>query len=105
MNLVEVEGLRKSFGDKRVLRGFDLSLAAGSVYVLLGRNGAGKSTFVNILLDALEADSGTVKRNFDVKHDVGAVFRRIVSRAACALRVWLRFRLIFSPRSPILIRF
>lgn len=75
MNLVEVEGLRKSFGDKRVLRGFDLSLAAGSVYVLLGRNGAGKSTFVNILLDALEADSGTVKRNFDVKHDVGAVFQ------------------------------
>lgn len=75
MNLVEVEGLRKSFRDKRVLRGFDLSLAAGSVYVLLGRNGAGKSTFVNILLDALEADSGTVKRNFDVKHDAGAVFQ------------------------------
>ncbi|QBF33948.1 sugar ABC transporter ATP-binding protein [Thalassococcus sp. S3] len=53
-----MEGLQKSFGSNHVLRGIDLSLAAGSVTVLMGANGAGKSTLVKIICGYHTADGG-----------------------------------------------
>src|SRR6202011_4325860 len=46
---IEVQGLRKSYGEQTVLDGIDLDVAPGTVYALLGPNGAGKTTAVNIL--------------------------------------------------------
>ncbi len=46
---ISVRGLRKRYGDQQVLAGLDLSVPAGSVYALLGANGAGKTTAVRIL--------------------------------------------------------
>ncbi|MGW1674195.1 ATP-binding cassette domain-containing protein, partial [Streptomyces sp. NPDC002324] len=43
---VSALGLRKSYGDKTVLDGIDLRIPAGSVFALLGQNGAGKTTAV-----------------------------------------------------------
>lgn len=48
----------KSFGKQRVLTGLDLTVAPGRVYALLGRNGAGKSTSLKIMVGLLEADAG-----------------------------------------------
>ena len=46
---IDVHGLRKSYGDKVVLDGIDLTVDAGTVTALLGPNGAGKTTTVHIL--------------------------------------------------------
>ncbi len=62
-----LRGLTKSYGDHAVLRGVDLTVAAGTVVALLGSNGAGKTTAVRILATLLRADGGTATVNgFDV---------------------------------------
>ncbi|WP_448760391.1 ABC transporter ATP-binding protein [Actinomyces oricola] len=57
---IEIRSLTKSYGDKQVLRGLDLTVSAGSVLALLGPNGAGKTTTVEILQGLRRAASGTV---------------------------------------------
>jgi ABC-2 type transport system ATP-binding protein len=56
---IRVAGLRKSFGDEAVLRGVDFEVAPGSVFALLGSNGAGKTTVVRILSTLLASDGGS----------------------------------------------
>jgi ABC-2 type transport system ATP-binding protein len=64
---LHVQGLEKSFKDVHVLRGVDFDVARGSVFALLGSNGAGKTTVVNILATLLKADGGTATvTGFDV---------------------------------------
>ncbi|GLY29845.1 ATP-binding cassette domain-containing protein [Kineosporia sp. NBRC 101731] len=75
---IEVRGLRKAFGDHEVLRGVDLQVQRGSVFALLGSNGAGKTTAVRILSTLARADAGTVLVNgFDVATAPGDVRRSI----------------------------
>ncbi|MBB3977604.1 ribose transport system ATP-binding protein [Rhizobium azooxidifex] len=59
-NLVELSGIRKSFGGVRALQGVDFSLRPGEVHALLGENGAGKSTLMRVLGGEYVADAGTV---------------------------------------------
>jgi ABC-2 type transport system ATP-binding protein len=64
---IHVQGLEKSYKDLEVLRGVDFDVARGSIFALLGSNGAGKTTVVNILSTLLKADAGTASVNgFDV---------------------------------------
>jgi ABC-2 type transport system ATP-binding protein len=64
---IQVQGLEKSYRDLRVLRGVDFEVARGSIFALLGSNGAGKTTVVKILSTLLRADTGTARVNgFDV---------------------------------------
>jgi ABC-2 type transport system ATP-binding protein len=64
---IEVRGLDKSFGDNRVLTGVDLAVTEGTIFALLGSNGAGKTTIVKILSTLLKADGGTATVNgFDL---------------------------------------
>ncbi len=71
---IEVHGLRKSYGDKVVLDGVDLTVAAGTVTALLGPNGAGKTTTVHILSTLVQPDGGTAYVNgCDVARDPGGV--------------------------------
>ena len=64
---IHVQGLEKSYKELQVLRGVDFDVARGSIFALLGSNGAGKTTVVNILSTLLKADAGTVRVNgFDV---------------------------------------
>ncbi|MEU7909020.1 ATP-binding cassette domain-containing protein [Actinoplanes sp. NPDC049118] len=58
---IAATGLRKSFGDQVVLDGLDLSVQRGTVFSLLGANGAGKTTAVKILSTLLSADAGDVR--------------------------------------------
>src|SRR5664280_682770 len=64
---IRVKGLEKSFKDLHVLRGVDFDVVTGSIFALLGSNGAGKTTIVRILSTLLKADAGTASVNgFDV---------------------------------------
>jgi ABC-2 type transport system ATP-binding protein len=64
---IRVAGLEKSYKDLRVLRGVDFDVARGSIFALLGSNGAGKTTVVKILSTLLKADAGTAAVDgFDV---------------------------------------
>ncbi|HSK46745.1 MAG TPA: ATP-binding cassette domain-containing protein [Coriobacteriia bacterium] len=56
---IHVQGLEKSYGTLEVLRGVDFDVARGSIFALLGANGAGKTTVVRILSTLLKADAGT----------------------------------------------
>ena len=60
MSAVEVSGLRKSYGGQEAVRGVSLSIDEGEVYALLGHNGAGKSTIVEILEGHRTRDAGEV---------------------------------------------
>jgi ABC-2 type transport system ATP-binding protein len=57
---IEVRGLRKSYGDQAAVRGVSLDIEEGEVYALLGHNGAGKSTIVEILEGHRSRDGGEV---------------------------------------------
>jgi ABC-2 type transport system ATP-binding protein len=64
---IHVQGLRKAYRDLEVLRGVDFAVARGSVFALLGSNGAGKTTVVKILATLLTADAGEARvAGFDV---------------------------------------
>ncbi|SDT05632.1 ABC-2 type transport system ATP-binding protein [Brevibacterium sandarakinum] len=71
---IEVQGLEKGFGELEVLRGVDFEVARGSIFALLGSNGAGKTTAVRILSTLLKADAGTARvGGFDVAAQPGQV--------------------------------
>jgi ABC-2 type transport system ATP-binding protein len=64
---IHVQGLTKSYQNLEVLKGVDFDVDRGSIFALLGSNGAGKTTVINILSTLLKADAGTASVNsFDV---------------------------------------
>jgi daunorubicin resistance ABC transporter ATP-binding subunit len=75
---IEVEGLRKRFGDVIALDGVDFNVPERSVFGLLGPNGAGKTTAIRILATVLEPDAGRASvLGHDVAREPDAVRRRI----------------------------
>lgn len=63
MAVLEINGLKKSFGSQSVLDNVSFSVEKGSVYGFIGKNGAGKTTTMNIALGLLKADEGQIKIN------------------------------------------
>jgi ABC-2 type transport system ATP-binding protein len=71
---IAVAGVRKAFDDNVVLDGLELTVEQGSVFALLGPNGSGKTTTVNILATLLPADAGEVRvAGHDVAREPDAV--------------------------------
>jgi len=67
---IRVQGLEKSYKELEVLRGVNFEVSRGSIFALLGSNGAGKTTVVKILSTLLKADAGTASVNgFDVARE------------------------------------
>ena len=58
--ILELRNIEKSFGEKKVLTGVSFKAEGGKAFGLLGRNGAGKTTSIRILMDVFPADSGEV---------------------------------------------
>jgi len=64
---IQVKGLQKSYQQLHVLKGVDFEVEKGSIFALLGSNGAGKTTIIKILTTLLKPDGGTAFVNgFDV---------------------------------------
>ncbi len=84
-NVIEVEGLTKSYKNLRALNALSLQVREGEILGLLGPNGSGKSTAINCILSLLRFDSGTVKifgkemrpDAYDVKRRLGVVFQDV----------------------------
>ena len=77
MAAIELDGVEKSFGDVRALRGLDLDVRDGEIFGFLGPNGAGKSTTINVLLDFIRPDAGSVQvLGRDARDDSVAVRER-----------------------------
>jgi ABC-2 type transport system ATP-binding protein len=60
---ITVKGLTKAFKDNDVLKGVDFTVASGEIFALLGSNGAGKTTVINILTTLMKADGGEATVN------------------------------------------
>lgn len=60
MDVLTVNGLKKSFGDKKVLCGLDLSVPQNSIFGFVGKNGAGKTTAMKAVLGLITVDEGEV---------------------------------------------
>ncbi len=75
---IQVEGLQKSYQRLHVLKGVDFTVEKGSIFALLGSNGAGKTTIIRILTTLLKHDGGTAAVNgFDVASKPGNVRQSI----------------------------
>lgn len=60
---LNITNLNKSFNDHHVLKDINLEITSGQIFGYLGRNGAGKTTSIRILMDVFEADSGMITMN------------------------------------------
>ena len=60
MPAIEAHGLHKAFGEVRAVDGLTLRVEAGSIYALVGADGAGKTTAMRLLCGALRADAGEI---------------------------------------------
>jgi len=58
--IIKVEGLKKKFGDRQILKGIDLDIRKGETFVIMGGSGCGKSTVLRHLIGTLKQDEGTV---------------------------------------------
>jgi len=58
---IQIRGLKKHFGPKKVLDGIDLDVGAGESVVIIGGSGTGKSVLLKCILGLLEADAGSIK--------------------------------------------
>lgn len=74
---IRVESLKVSYGAKTVLEGVDLTVEQGSVHALVGRNGAGKSSFMRCLAGLQKPRQGTISA---LKHDVWRHRRHLAER-------------------------
>lgn len=59
--VIKIKDLKKSFGNNRVLRGFDMKLYKGESLVVMGKSGSGKSVMIKCLVALMQPDSGTVE--------------------------------------------
>ena len=81
--VIEIEGLRKSYGDVEAVAGIDLSVDRGEVFALLGPNGAGKTTTTEILEGYRAPTAGTVRvlgfdpaeRDLAMRQQIGIVLQ------------------------------
>ena len=98
--IVQVNGLRKSYGKVEAVRGLDFYVEAGKLFAFLGPNGAGKSTTIDIICTFLKPDSGTVlvdghllgKEDDAIRRSIGAVFQDGLLDRLLTVEENLRFR-------------
>lgn len=94
---LEITNLSKSFGEKEVLKNIDFTFESGRIYALIGRNGAGKTTFFNCLNNDIDVNTGSFKLidndiSFNLKsNDIGYVISTPVVPEFLTAREFLEF--------------
>lgn len=81
--IIEVENIKKCFGEIKAVKGIDFYVEQGKLFAFLGPNGAGKSTSIDILCTLLKPDSGNVvidghmlgKEDDAIRNKIGVVFQ------------------------------
>lgn len=94
MNVIEIEGLHKSYGNVHAVNGLSFCVKEGELFAFLGVNGAGKSTTISVLCGNARADSGMVNicgKNAQtdmraVSADIGVVFQSSVLDGVLTVR-------------------
>jgi len=111
-NMIEVRGLHKAFGHKKVLTGVDLNVGIGESLVVIGGSGTGKSVLIKSILGLLRPDQGSIMINGEETIGMSAKERlRIMKKFGMlfqggalfdSLKVWenVAFALIQSLRMP-----
>ena len=92
-NIIEIEGLNKSFGEVRAVRDLSFRVKEGELFAFLGINGAGKSTTINIMCGQLSKDGGSVTidgadvdgEREHIKRSLGVVFQNSVLDGALSV--------------------
>ena len=82
-HIIEVSGLKKSYGSVQAVKGIDFYVESGKIFAFLGPNGAGKSTTIDIICTFLQSDAGAVvvdghrlgKDDNAIRQSIGAVFQ------------------------------
>ncbi|WP_134089394.1 ABC transporter ATP-binding protein [Olivibacter sp. XZL3] len=109
--VINIVGLRKSFGDLHILRGVDLKLFEGENLVVLGRSGTGKSVLIKIVSGLLSADEGSVnvlgqevgdldeKALMSLRLRIGFSFQNSALYDSMTVRENLEFPLVRNKRS------
>jgi ABC-2 type transport system ATP-binding protein len=96
---IDVKGLNKSFGGKRVVRDLALKVPRGQIFGFLGPNGSGKTTSIRMICGLLTADSGSgtclgydvMKQSAEIKREVGYMTQRFSLWEDLTIRENLRF--------------
>jgi phospholipid/cholesterol/gamma-HCH transport system ATP-binding protein len=60
-NVIEIKGLKKSFGDHEVLKNINLNIQKGENVVVLGKSGTGKSVMIKCIVGMIMPDEGSLK--------------------------------------------
>lgn len=74
--MIQINNLNKSYGNKKILSDINLSIDRGGMTAILGVNGAGKSTMIDLILGFINSDSGQII--FDSKLKLGVVFQKSI---------------------------
>lgn len=98
--MIEVTGLKKSYGDVHAVKGLDFYVESGKIFAFLGPNGAGKSTTIDIICTFLQSDAGKVvvdgntlgKDDNAIRASIGAVFQDGLLDPLLTVRENLRIR-------------
>lgn len=104
--LLEVAGLSKSFGGIQALRDAELRLERGSIHALCGGNGAGKSTFLSIVMGIQRRDAGTIwldgkERRFSSPSEALAAGISIIEQELSPIPAMTVAENIFLGREPV----
>ena len=99
-SVIEINGLRKSFGEVQAVRDVSFQVQEGQLFAFLGVNGAGKSTTINILCGILRKDGGEVRIDGrelethaeEIKRELGVVFQNSVLDKALSVKDNLQSR-------------
>lgn len=99
---IEIRGVSKRFGRKTVLEGLNLSVPAGQTFAFLGRNGAGKTTAIRMLLGLIKPDGGQIRvLGMDPQKEPLAVRRQVGYLAEDqAMFGWMRVGEMISFMAP-----
>ena len=89
--MIEIENVRKSFGQLEVLKGIDLTVQKGEVVTIIGGSGSGKSTLLTCINGLEPIDSGKIKIDGIEVHAKSTDLNKLRSKVGIVFQQWNAF--------------